>query len=103
MTTPTEPYRPSNGTEGEIFQHRFCDRCKHDAAFQADENAEGCPILALTLVFNEDEPEYPKEWVRDVGDTLWPGSARCTEFVSEDEADWPWPTIQDSCQCELPL
>jgi len=30
----TKPYRPSNGTEGDIFMSRFCARCERDRAFQ---------------------------------------------------------------------
>jgi hypothetical protein len=31
-----EPYRPSNGTEGEYFQEEYCYRCKHDDPDQLD-------------------------------------------------------------------
>lgn len=85
MINPTERYRPSNGTEGEIFIETFCFRCQRDAAYQADpENAEGCPILANSFAYGINDPNYPVEWVRDVGSdvTMIGGNgARCTAFI----------------------
>ena len=75
----TEPYRPSNGTEGAIFMASFCNRCSRDDAFQKGEGSS-CPIVAATLTFNDDDPRYPPEWVRDIEDGEWPGTARCTAF-----------------------
>ena len=38
----------SNGTEGAIYQERYCSRCWHDR--------DGvCPIIAAHLVYNYDE------------------------------------------------
>jgi hypothetical protein len=57
-----EPYRPSNGTEGMIFEEKFCNRCIRQHA----EDEDGlCRILGDVMVFNLDDPEYPKEWVYD--------------------------------------
>ena len=61
----TRPYRPCNGSEGEWFESRFCDRCKHDAEYRADDTKEGCQILALALCFGIDDPAYPPQWVED--------------------------------------
>lgn len=69
--TGIEPYRPSNGTEGDIFRAQFCDRCTRQD--------EPCEILGRTLWLLEDDPNYPTEWVCDVGP--WPGNPRCTAFV----------------------
>lgn len=80
----TRPFRPSNGTHGEIFMSCFCYRCKRDQAFQQDmENNDGCPIIADTLCYDVDDPKYPKEWIEDVDSE--PGligapGARCTAF-----------------------
>jgi len=51
-----KPYQPSNADEGEAFQGRWCYRCERDAAYQRCDTvggweAEGCPILALTMCF----------------------------------------------------
>lgn len=86
---PTETYRPSNGTEGEIFMECFCFRCARDAEFQdamarGESSDKGCPILAASFVYSTDDPKYPKEWVRDIDSdvTLIGGNgARCTAFV----------------------
>ena len=59
-----KPYRPSNGTEGEMFMDSFCYQCVHDDEFQRT-GENGCETLAKTLVLNIDDEEYPKEWVRD--------------------------------------
>jgi len=64
------PYRPSNGTEGEIFMAYFCDQCIHDN--YPDEPL--CEIIANTTVFDVDEPNYPKEWIFKNGRPL------CTKF-----------------------
>lgn len=70
--TSVEPYRPSNGTEGEFFQEAWCYRCARDT------EARPCSILTRTMAFNIEENGYPKEWIRDVGP--WPGNPRCTAF-----------------------
>ena len=71
MTAPDDPlarvederrYRPSNGTEGMAFMDRFCDRCRRDEAYRLDEG-DSCLIAAATMVFQEDEAGYPREWV----------------------------------------
>lgn len=75
------PYRPSNGTEGDIFQEAYCVRCKRDQAFQeSGGEADGCPILAATMAYRLEDEKYPKEWRRQVGDNEWPGTAECTAF-----------------------
>jgi len=76
--TNTRPYRPSNGSEGESFHARFCDRCSRDAEY-SDENPDlGCPIRAASFCFKIDEPGFPKELVED--DKRGPF---CTAFTTE--------------------
>ena len=38
-----KPYRPSNGTEGSMFQDRFCSQCTKDNL--GDEGKGGCEII----------------------------------------------------------
>lgn len=64
MTIVNKPYRPSNGTEGEAFESRWCDRCAHH-----DPDGDACDIL-LRAHFNE----QPDEWIY-VNDT-----PTCTAF-----------------------
>lgn len=66
-----KPYRPSNGTEGEMFQDRWCANCKKDDY----EKGVYCPILSASLAFDTDDPEYPKEWNHGPD-----GQPRCTAF-----------------------
>lgn len=42
----------SNGTEGTLFQARYCNRCVHD-------RDEDCPIWMLHLSYNNDQSENP--------------------------------------------
>ena len=61
-----KPYRPSNGTEGEMFMEMFCDRCSKLSC---------CRIVGLSMAVEKDDPEYPKEWVFDSE-----GCPTCTAF-----------------------
>lgn len=94
----TQPYQPSNGTEGMVFYDRWCLRCKspgHGELEQAwmeyemgngplpipHEYGNGCPILARTMIYDIKDPEYPTEWVVDDNDIF---DTRCTAFSDED-------------------
>ena len=63
-----EKYRPSNGTEGDIFQSAFCEHCKRDKVLNGTvsmEDADGedyCGIIAETMARDKDDPKYPQEW-----------------------------------------
>ena len=77
-----KPYRPGNGTEGEMFEDAFCENCKRDQAYRSygleipnDDGSIGCPILAAMLGFGTDEPGYPKELIYDRK-----GKPTCTAF-----------------------
>lgn len=69
-----EPYQPGGGLEGAVFMARFCDLCARDAAFR-DGTGDSCPIVANTMVYDEDDAEYPVEWRQD-----GPEGPRCTAF-----------------------
>lgn len=75
----TQPYRPSNGTEGASFMAYFCDRCEREAAFRRDPDRHiGCGIAAAAMAFRRENPSYPKEWVAD--DDMG-RNPRCTAFA----------------------
>lgn len=65
-----KPYRPSNGTEGMIFEESFCDRCVKD-----DDEDNLCAIHTNALLFDIGDDDYPKEWVFDKD-----GRPTCTAF-----------------------
>lgn len=69
-----KPYRPSNGTDGEIFHSRFCHRCKHEGP-----DGAACDIAMRAFFFGLADPEYPKEWVIEENDPL-DTTAKCTAF-----------------------
>ncbi len=71
-------YRPSNGTEGIGFYENWCGLCVADIPFREGDCENGCRILANTLVYDLDDPEYPDEWVYDAD-----GNPCCTAFREE--------------------
>lgn len=74
----SEPYRPSNGSEGMDFDDRWCSHCTRDAAFREDpDGADGCPIYAKTFALDISHPDYPKEWIEDEN------GPRCTAFTTD--------------------
>ena len=85
MSEPKK-YRPSNGTEGRIFQELFCENCKRDEVFRKTQS-NSCNILVITLYLGTDEPDYPEEWIWNPDKCLDKGlkfgtefSPRCTAF-----------------------
>lgn len=73
-----KPYRPSNGTEGDMFQEGWCAHCKRDKAFRADpDREEGCNILARSMAYSVGEQGYPVEWIWQRGRPV------CTAFDDE--------------------
>ena len=63
-----KPWRPSNGHEGDLFMRAVCARCVVEI--------EECQINIAAMVFQKDEPEYPKEW--QIGAD---GQPCCTAFI----------------------
>lgn len=55
-----EPYRPSNGTEGMMFEEEFCSRCVKQDGPDGDSM---CSVWDAAMFFSADEPDYPKELV----------------------------------------
>lgn len=54
-------YRPANGSEGEIFEAKWCSRCKKDDP----ETESYCDILSAAMAYNIGDENYPVEWVED--------------------------------------
>lgn len=66
-----QKFRPSNGTEGQIFIGSWCFQCARDANHD-------CPIVAATFRYTVEEAEYPQEWQYGPD-----GQPLCTAFVHE--------------------
>lgn len=79
--TPGEAYRPSNGTEGAMFEEIWCLRCKKDQDWQEHEK-DSCPILLRALKCWSDDPDYPKEWAYQED-----GAPCCTAFEEIPEVE----------------
>ena len=73
-----KPYRPSNGTEGMIFEAKFCEQCSKMQP--GDDDAEPCMIYGNAMFNSIGDPDYPAEWKYD-GE----GRPVCTSF--EPDAD----------------
>lgn len=80
MSNPYKKYRPSNGNEGCWFDDKFCENCKHDAAYRRaiEKNLsfkEGCKTLMYAFCLDIDHKKYPKQWIHDKED-----NPTCTRF-----------------------
>lgn len=62
-----KPYRPSNGTEGMMFEEEFCCRCHV--------GIDECDIVVRAHAFSLRDSDYPSEWVYDAD-----GRPTCTAF-----------------------
>jgi len=72
-----EKYRPSNGTEGDLFIGAWCHQCQYIA----------CPIVGLTMAYSVEDDEYPEEW-----QYAHDGQPCCTAFVDAVESEPVPPT-----------
>jgi hypothetical protein len=77
-----KPYRPSNGTEGMIFEDNFCCRCR--------KRSKPCHIRGNALAFEKDDKHYPKQLTYDDE-----GEPTCTAF---DDKSIPRPQIAPRCR-----
>ncbi|MTI10508.1 hypothetical protein [Curvivirga aplysinae] len=71
-----ETWRPSNGTEGDIFISNVCRDCIHN-----QDKSNPCEIIMDTMCFSIDHPDYPKAWV--IGECGFP---QCNNREVEDNA-----------------
>lgn len=65
-----KPYRPSNGSEGCIFESQWCMCCLANNICRTPLNA---------MIYEIGDPQYPKQWIyKD-------GKPTCTSFRSKNE------------------
>lgn len=73
---PDHCYRPSNGTEGVMFEENFCQQCIHEKFMHSQKHGD-----KQCAIFNEAYLEdWVREWVYDEN-----GKPTCTSFVK-----WDW-------------
>ena len=65
MDRKTSRYRPSNSTDGAMFEARHCDQCKAGVE---------CPIWSAAMSYNVSDSRYPSEWTYKNGQPI------CTAF-----------------------
>lgn len=90
MTDIRFNFRPSNGTEGEIFRRYTCDHCVHDHAWHNGEPepwVDSCPII-LDGLFGEHSypnPDGPPQWFaggpEHYGCTEYEGPCECGDVA----------------------
>lgn len=85
-----KPYRPSNGTEGEMFCEQFCYLCRYD---QYEDDP--CDILTRSLICSVGDADYPEEWLYDRN-----GRPTCTAFHDVMSAE---PAAGDRCPLTMDL
>jgi hypothetical protein len=82
-------YRPSNGTEGMIFEDNYCSQCIHEKWMHTQKDGDKqCDIYNRVQLFDFTDKEYPKEWIYDQNE-----KPTCTAFVKfdwgkDDDGDW---------------
>lgn len=80
MTRPGPAF--SNGTEYEMWQANWCDRCTHDAAYQSGKSSEGCPLLLTALL-----GDIPGEWMEQPPERYPSDAYHCINFRRPDDPD----------------
>lgn len=78
-------YRPSNGTEGDIFRDEWCDRCKLDHGMHGpDGEGPGCEIYLSAIAGDYAYPavQGPPQWEREDVPFGQIPKLRCTAFVN---------------------
>lgn len=76
-------YRPCNGSEGDWFHGKYCDRCANE---NQSKEKPYCDILSSILATNIGDVGYPKEVVCDDDGR----NARCTSFKDKREVLRGW-------------
>lgn len=100
-------FRPSNGTEGEIFMDAFCYRCIHEKwSHTQNDNDAKCGILSATMIYDYKDEKYPSEWTfAENGYPVctawkhWDWGGRNGEDINEP----PPPPIDDPRQLVMPF
>lgn len=79
-------YRPSNGTEGEMFLSAFCEHCIHERFLNTQKDGDKkCGILDKMILLDTDHKNYPEELTYDSS-----GFAVCTAYIH-----WDWDNDSD--------
>ncbi len=71
----------SNGSEFEIWQDSWCSRCKRDEAARRDDFENGCEIVAVAMMSDEEIPEWSED-PQAAERGVWP-RVRCSAFELE--------------------
>jgi len=73
-------YRPSNGTEAELFFEKFCYGCKHYVEDETTGSMDcNLNIILAAEINNFEDPNFPDEWRYDEN-----GTPTCTNFQQID-------------------
>ncbi|MFA6309819.1 MAG: hypothetical protein WC677_08860 [Clostridia bacterium] len=76
----TDKYRPSNGTEGEIFMCNFCYHCINEKwVHEQIDGDKKCELLNKMILLDADDKDYPEELTYDEK-----GFAICKSYIFSD-------------------
>jgi len=80
VSEDSRPYRPSNGTEGDMFMSQFCYSCvKYTLNKNTGDYDCKHDIIQKTQVYEVDSKHYPKWWVEDLDGK----NARCLLYKAK--------------------
>lgn len=88
-----KPYRPSNGTEGDIWESNYCHKCAHEKyAHTMDDDDRKCEIYSNMLIYNINETEYPKEIKYNAEGMPHCANWKKWDWRKDDDGNWNDPT-----------
>ena len=80
-----KPFRPSNGSEGEMFFAAFCMKCAKDDMGKDEETGKQCRIIGDSMAYDIDDDKYPTEWTHNEK-----GAPVCTAFSAVEPDEPPF-------------
>lgn len=88
-------YCPSNGTEGDWFEDKFCMNCIHTNPDPTKKPQ--CAIWCAAVCHHVNEEGFPKEWIYDDND-----KPTCTAWVKWDWGNDGDPNDPDNPKAPIP-
>lgn len=61
----TKLYRPSNQSEGSVFEADYCYHCVNESVNEMSGEIDACDIHLRAISFDIEDPAYPTEWTYD--------------------------------------
>lgn len=98
-------YQPSNGSEGDWFEDKFCMNCLHTNPDPCKKPQ--CEIWCRAVCWNVNDEHYPKEWIYDKNNkptcTAWIKWDWCNDGDPNDPENPKAPVPDDPNQLVMPF